>query len=189
MQYVKMQGTIVHRVENSYGSMTALEGLDMGDQPLVEAVQDKINADWDKSRRMMAPGGSKIGEVDIALTDTDKMLIPLEDSISVETGIPRRLLFPNKTSSQFELEDISIWARQLFETHVTPSLYAILDAQGYKDVEIVTPSYRDAHYDATVENVISDTKYKNSASAKNNAAVKAMREGVKPPTSNMGRQL
>lgn len=189
LSYIKQIHTIIHRVENSYGSMTSLEGLDMGDEPLLQAVQDKINSDWDKSKRIMAPGGSRLGEVDISLTDTDKMLIPLEDAIATEAQIPRRLLFPNKPSSAFELEDLAIWATREFKLKVAPALDCILRAQGYNVREIQPPSYRDSKHQAEVRNIISDTEYKNSAAGKNQAATKAIERGEEAPGINMGRQL
>jgi hypothetical protein len=187
--YMKQIYTIIHRVENSYGTITALEGLDMGDEPLLDIVQEKINSDWDKSRRILAPGGSKVGEVDISLTDTDKMLIPLEDAISTESQVPRELLFPNKTASQFELEKLAVWAKKEFMLTVAPALWKILLAQGYDVVEICPPSYRDSHYEATVKNVIADTVYKQSAAAKNDASAEAIKLGKDAPGTNMGRQL
>jgi hypothetical protein len=187
--YIKQIYTIVHRVENSYGSIISLEGLDMGDEPLLDMVQEKINADWDKSKRIQAPGGSKLGEIDISLTDTDKMLIPLEDAIATESKVPRELLFPNKTSSQFELEKLAIWARAEFQLTVAPALWKILNAQGYDVTEICTPSYRDLHYNVTVDNMIADTKYKLSASEKNLVSAEAIKNGKSEPTTNMGRQL
>ena len=191
-EYMKLINTIIHRVENSYGSITSIDGLDMGDEPLLDIVQARINKDWDISRRILAPGGSKLGEVDISLTDTDKMLVPLEDAICAEAQIPREILFRNKVATQFELERLATWAKPQFKTIVAPVLWKILTEQGFDVVKIVPPSYRDTSYEASVENMEVDSEYKRSATVKNYAAADAIKMGKDAPGgtgTNMGRQL
>jgi hypothetical protein len=188
-EYQKLINTIIHRVENSYGSITSIDGLDMGDEPLLDSVQSRINKDWDTSRRILAPGGSKLGEVDISLTDTDKMLVPLEDAICAEAQIPRELIFRNKVATQFELDRLATWAKREFRVIVAPALWSLLNQQGFDVAKIVPPSYRDTAYDASVENMQVDSEYKRSATEKNYASTQAIKLGKDAPGTNMGRQL
>ena len=144
--------------------MWVLGGIDTNDAPILEAVQNKMEADINNSRKAILPEGSNYKSSASSLADLQTILTPFERSIASESGVPMWLLFPQIVSSSFDLESRSIWATSLFEQLVIPVLADLLTAQGYTPTEIIPPSYRDALTISEVAMNLSDVEYKKSAS-------------------------
>ncbi len=161
------------KIQHSYGEMITLGGVNTDDVPLLTSIQDKTLEDWEKYRQVLTAEGSRLSNVTSSISDLERVLRPFQEGISTESGVPMWLLFPNKTSSQFELEERDIWARGLFQTTVLPVLLGLLQQQGYQILDIQPPYYRDEHYRMSVENMEVDTAYKESATLRNLTQVEA----------------
>jgi hypothetical protein len=159
--------SLSQRVASSFGEMWILGGIDTNDAPLLGQVQDKMEEDIVNSRRGILPEGSDLKAFSASLGDFENILTPFERGISTESGVPSWLLFPTITSSSFDLESRTIWAKNTFNREVLPVLVNLLYAQGYSVVEINPPSYRDSLYDASVLVQKADSIYKDSSTAIN----------------------
>jgi hypothetical protein len=159
--------SLSQRVSSSFGEMWILGGVDTNDAPLLSQVQDKMEEDIVNSRRGILPEGSDLKAFSASLGDFENILTPFERGISTESGVPSWLLFPTITSSSFDLESRTIWAKNTFNREVLPVLVNLLYAQGYNVVEINPPSYRDSLYDANLLVQKADSIYKDSSTAVN----------------------
>lgn len=159
--------SLSQRVASSFGEMWILGGIDTNDAPLLGQVQDKMEEEIVNSRRGILPEGSDLKAFSASLGDFENILTPFERGISAESGVPTWLLFPTITSSSFDLESRTIWAKNTFNREVIPVLVNLLYVQGYNVVEINPPSYRDSLYDASTLAQKADSIYKDSSTAVN----------------------
>lgn len=171
--------SLSQRVASSFGEMWILGGIDTNDAPLLGQVQDKMEEDIISSRRGILPEGSDLKAFNASLGDFENILTPFERGISAESGVPTWLLFPTITSSSFDLESRTIWAKNTFNREVLPVLVNLLYAQGYNVVEINPPSYRDSLYDASILVQKADSIYKGSSTAVNIQMLDLNREQLK----------
>lgn len=177
--YLKVLEHAAKKVRQSYGDMITLGGVSTEDVPLLEAIQDKTLKDWEESRQLLVSEGSNLHNVTASISDLERVLRPFQEGISSEAGVPLWLIFPNKISSQFELEERDIWATSLFQSTVMPVLLNVLMQQGYDVVDISPPFYRDRNYQLSLDNLATDTLYKDSATQRNLSQVKMTQETLK----------
>jgi hypothetical protein len=179
------------RVKESFGFMAEMGGVDAdGDEaPILQDEKDKILENWRKNRELLLPSGSKHYEHEISLAEFDKVLAPIERRLSIETGIPQWILFTTPVSGNFELENRSEWCQGEYESKVLPVLAKLLQYQGYDLLDIQVPSFRGSLYNAEVEALASDSKYKDSSTSRNKQMTLNLAKNPDAKSGAMGRKL
>jgi hypothetical protein len=189
--YYKTTIALAIRAQESFGLMIEMGGVNSSgeDAPLLQTRKDEILEQYQKTKEIIMPQGSKIHDHEISLSDFEKVVVPLERAISTESKIPQWLLFPETVSGQYELENRAEWAQTEFENLVLPVLARIFELQGYQVVNIEIPAFRGALNQAEVENKRVDSLYKESATRRNNQQTDNMKKGVNTTGINSGRKL
>jgi hypothetical protein len=168
---------LAQRVRKSYGRLISLGGLDMGNAPLVKAIQEKILADVDKNSEVLGPEGTKWESAGITLADLDKAILPMMEAVAIEAGLPFWLVFGLKSETISQLEERSNYLAAQFQAHVAPTLLTLLRLQGYGPLTLTPPSYRDAFYDATVAGLRQEVELRKATTARNNALARQVEIG------------
>ena len=178
------------RIQNSYNLMQAIAG-ELA-QDMAQSTREEIDRRYEKSRVLQAPEGSTMHGHSVTLADTDKVMIPFKEAIAIEANIPPWLLFHDLGGSQYILEEKARYLQDSFEAIAKPAIIGVFALQGM-EVRVITPTYRDSLYEASVLNMQSDTGYKDSSTADSYNTIdlsqKEFERGAAAPAKNKGRKL
>jgi hypothetical protein len=168
MQY--LQG----RIKHSYAQMMVMAGELSVD--LADDVRAKIDEEFQKTRSIQAPEGSALIGTQVALTDIHQVMKPFRERIAHEAGLPIWLVFPDEAvGTAFELANRADYLFTEFDRWVKPAIVGVFQLRDL-DVSVETPSFRDAMFDAEVQNQRADAEYKRSATDQNDNAVRLANE-------------
>jgi hypothetical protein len=175
--YYSTVDQIAQKISKSYGRALTLGGLDMANAPLVKAVQEKILKDIQGNSEVILPEGSEWNSAGITLSDLDKAILPVMEAVAVESGLPFWLLFKLKVETVSQLEERAIFLQTEFNKSVLSPLLELLEHQGYTDLTVYSPSYRDRFFDATVAGLEQEVLQKKATTARNNALARQVELG------------